>query len=112
MWDILSYSKSYYLNFLLIIYISFFKNSTRNISKKFQNKLQCVCDNNVLFEVINEIECDFGVHTVIQCTNCQELFSVDKKCSAFKNIFELLKINTKLYFKKEKFDYLSNYHPF
>ena len=82
-----------------------------NISTKFQNKLQCVCDKNVLFEVINEIECDWGVHIVIQCPNCQELFSVDKKCSAFKNIFEILKINTKLYSEKEKFDYLSNSHP-
>ena len=83
-----------------------------NISEKFQNKLDCVCDNNVLFEIINEIECDWGFHTVIECPNCKELFSVDKKCPAFQNIFELLKINIKLFSEKEKFDYLSNSHPF
>jgi len=82
-----------------------------NISEKFQNKLRCVCNNYVLFEIIDEIECDWGFHTVIQCPECQELFSVDKKCPAFKNIFELLKNNTKLYSKKEKSDYLLNSHP-
>jgi len=82
-----------------------------NISKKFQNKLQCICGNNVLFEMIDEIECDWGFHTVIQCPNCQELFSVDKKCPAFQNIFLLLKNNTALYSEKEKSDYLSNSHP-
>ena len=82
-----------------------------NISEKFQNKLHCICDNNVFFEIINEIECDWGFHTVIECPNCKELFSVDKKCPAFQNIFELLKINTKLFSEKEKSDYLSNSHP-
>ena len=82
-----------------------------NISEKFQNKLRCICGNNVLFEMIDEIECDWGFHTVIQCPNCQELFSVDKKCPAFQNIFLLLKNNTTLYSKKEKSDYLSNSHP-
>jgi len=82
-----------------------------NMSEKFQNKLRCVCNNDVLFEIIDEIECDWGFHTVIQCPKCQELFSVDKKCSAFKNIFELLKNNTELYSEKEKTDYLLNSHP-
>ena len=61
--------------------------------------------------MIDEIECDWGFHTVIQCPNCQELFSVDKKCPAFQNIFLLLKNNTTLYSEKEKSDYLSNSHP-
>ena len=82
-----------------------------NISEKFQNKLRCICNNDVLFEIIDEIECDWGFHTVIQCPECQELFSVDKKCPAFKNIFELLKNNTELYSKKEKTGYLLNSHP-
>jgi len=82
-----------------------------DISKKFQNKLHCICGNDVLFEIINEIGCDWGVHTVIQCPNCQELFSVDKKCPAFQSIFELIKNNTTLYSENEKSDYLSNSHP-
>jgi len=82
-----------------------------NVSEKFQNKLQCICNNYVVFEIIDKIECDWGFHTVIQCPECQDLFSVDKKCPAFQNIFELLKNNGKLYSKKEKFDYLLNSHP-
>ena len=82
-----------------------------NISEKFQNKLRCVCNIDVLFEIIDEIECDWGFHTVIQCPHCKELFSIDKKCPAFQNIFELLKYNTELYSKKEKSDYLFNSHP-
>lgn len=80
-----------------------------NISK-FQNKLRCICNNDVFFEIIGEIECDWGIHTVIQCPNCEELFSVDKKCPAFQNILELLKDNAKLFSEKEKYDYLSNSH--
>ena len=79
-------------------------------TSKFQNKLQCVCNDDVIFEIIDEIECDWGSHTVIQCPNCEKLFSVDKKCPAFGNISELLKINTKLFSEKEKSDYLSNSH--
>lgn len=82
-----------------------------NITEKFQNKLQCICDDDVIFEIIEEIECDWGSHTVIRCPNCEELFSVDKKCPAFQDIFELLKNNTKLFSKKEKSSYLSNSHP-
>ena len=51
---------------------------------KFQKKLTCVCKNIVIFEVISEIECDWGSHTVIQCPKCEELFSIDKKCPALK----------------------------
>jgi len=81
------------------------------MSEKFQNRLRCICNNDVLFEIIDNIECDWGAHIVIQCPECQELFSVDKKCPAFNNIFELLENNTKLYSKKEKSDYLLNSHP-
>jgi len=82
-----------------------------NISKKFQNKLRCICGKDVLFEIIYDVECNWGVHTVIQCPNCQELFSVDKMCPSFQNIFELIKNNTKLYSKNEKSNYLLNFHP-
>ena len=50
---------------------------------KFQKKLICICKNSATFEVIPEIECDWGYHTVIQCPKCEELFSIDKKCPAF-----------------------------
>lgn len=81
-----------------------------NISK-FQNKLRCTCDNDVFFEIIDDVECDWGVHTIIQCPNCEELFSLDKKCPAFQNIFELLKNNPELFSEKERSDYLSKSHP-
>ncbi|HJJ23217.1 MAG TPA: hypothetical protein OQH54_05845 [Nitrosopumilus sp.] len=77
----------------------------------FKNKLQCICNDDIIFEIIEDVECDWGAHTVIQCPNCEELFSVDKKCSAFQNIFELLKNNTELYSESEKSDYLLNSHP-
>ena len=81
-----------------------------NLIEKFQNKLQCICGNSVTFEIINDIECDWGIHTIIQCPVCEELFSVDKKCPAFKNIMELLKNNNALFTKKEQSNYLSNSH--
>ena len=82
-----------------------------NLSQRFQSKLQCVCNENVVFEIIDDIECDWGNHTVIQCPNCEELFSIDKKCPAFQNISELLKHNLNLFSNKELSDYLLNSHP-
>ena len=79
--------------------------------KKFQNKLSCVCKNIVLFEIIPEIECDWGFHTVIQCPICEELFSIDKKCPAFQTIEILLNKNIKLYTNEERFSYLAKAHP-
>ena len=81
------------------------------MSEKFQNKLHCICNEHVIFDVINEIECDWGFHTVIQCPKCEELFSTDKECPAFQNILKLLNHNPSLYSDKEKFEYLSNSHP-
>lgn len=81
-----------------------------NISK-FENKIRCICANEVFFEIINDVECDWGAHTVIQCPNCEELFSLDKKCPAFQNILELLKNNNQLFSEKEKSEYSSNPHP-
>ena len=81
------------------------------ISKKFQNKLRCICDESVIFDIIDEIECDWGFHIVIQCPKCEELFSTDKKCPAFQNILKLLKNNPSLYSDKEKSEYLFNSHP-
>ena len=80
--------------------------------KKFKNPLSCVCGNIVLFEIIPEIECDWGCHTVIQCPKCEELFSVDIKCPAFQTIEKLFVENVGLYSAHEKFSYLSNPHSF
>ena len=82
-----------------------------NNSEKFQSTLQCICNKYVIFEIIDDIECDWGSHTVIQCPKCEELFSIDKKCPAFQNIFVLLKNNSKLFSEQEKSNYLSNSHP-
>jgi hypothetical protein len=80
-------------------------------SKKFQNKLQCICKNIVLFEIISDIECDWGSHSVIQCPKCEELFSIDMKCPAFQTIEMLIKENKTLYTNKEYLTYLEKSHP-
>ena len=77
---------------------------------KFQKKLLCVCQNTVLFEIIPEIECDWGSHMVIQCPKCEELFSIDKKCPAFQSIELLLKQNTGLFSNKDQSSYFSGCH--
>ena len=82
-----------------------------DLSKKFQNKLQCVCNDNVIFDIIDDIECDWGSHVVIQCPTCEEIFSTDKECPAFQNILKLLTNNPSLYSDEEKSEYLSNSHP-
>ncbi len=77
----------------------------------FENKITCICGAAVVFEIINEIECDWGTHTVVQCPKCEELFSTDKQCPAFQTIIELAKFNRKLFSEKQKSDYLINSHP-
>lgn len=64
-----------------------------------------------MFDVVKDIECDWGSHIVIQCPKCEELFSVDKKCPAFKTMDELLKINNTLYSQEEESEYNSSSHP-
>ena len=78
---------------------------------KFKTRLQCICNNSVVFEIIENVECDWGEHSVIQCPKCEELYSIDKQCPAFQNIFELEKNNPGLYSKQEISDYLSQSHP-
>ena len=80
-------------------------------SEKFQNKIRCTCNADVFFEIIEDIDCDWGNHNVIQCPKCEELFSIDKKCPAFQNILNLLKDNPELYTKEEQSSYLSGSHP-
>ena len=79
---------------------------------KFKKKLTCICKNIVLFEIIPEIECDWGSHTVIQCPACEELFSIDLKCPAFQTIEKLFKGNMELYSNDEQSSYLLKPHPF
>ena len=81
------------------------------MSEKFQNKLYCIFNEHVIFDVIDEIECDWGFHTVIQCPKCEELFSVDNGCPAFQNILKLVECNNSLYSDLEKLEYLKNSHP-
>ena len=82
-----------------------------NFSEKFQNKLNCVCNEDVIFEIIDDIECDWGTHFVIQCPKCEELFSADCECPAFRSILNLLQHNNSLYSEEEKLQYLANSHP-
>ncbi|WP_246281976.1 hypothetical protein [Nitrosopumilus ureiphilus] len=81
-----------------------------NLVDKFKNKLQCTCNDVVAFEIIDDIECDWGNHVVIQCPNCEELFSIDNQCPAFQNISKLVNSNTGLYSKDEIENYVSNSH--
>ena len=82
-----------------------------NLNQKFQNELHCICNEDVIFEIIEDIECDWGIHFVIQCPKCEELFSVDCKCPAFENILNLLQNNNSLYSDQEQSQYLANSHP-
>lgn len=84
---------------------------TNNISDKFQIPLKCICNDDVVFEIIDDVECDWGSHSIIQCPNCEELFSVDKKCPAFQNINPLLNLNPELFTKQEQIDYSIDPHP-
>ncbi|MFB5620186.1 MAG: hypothetical protein ACE5RC_03510 [Nitrosopumilus sp.] len=82
-----------------------------NEKEKFQKELLCTCNEHVRFEIIDDIECDWGNHQVIQCPKCEELFSIDCECPAFQNILKLLKHNAFLFSDTEKSDYLKNSHP-
>lgn len=83
-------------------------------AEKFLNKtLHCSsCDKDVNFELIEEIECDWGNHSVIQCPNCEELFSIDKQCQAFQDILILLGSNNGLLTAREKSEYRKSSHHF
>jgi hypothetical protein len=82
-----------------------------DLNKKFQNTLHCICNEHVVFEIIDDIECDWGDHFVVQCPKCEELFSADCKCPAFGNILQLSQNNNSLYSDDEKSEYLKNSHP-
>ncbi|MBS3921888.1 MAG: hypothetical protein KGZ37_01900 [Nitrosarchaeum sp.] len=74
--------------------------------------LECSsCNVKVIFDLIDDIECDWGSHAVIQCPNCEELFSIDNRCPAFSSIVVLLELNPGLLSSIEKSNYLSKSHP-
>ena len=73
--------------------------------------MHCVCNEYVIFEIIDNIECDWGNHTVIQCPKCEDLFSIDCECPAFQNALKLIPFNENLFSGKQKSDYLKNSHP-
>jgi hypothetical protein len=70
-----------------------------------------MCNEDVIFEIIDNIECDWGNHTVIQCPKCEELFSVDCECPAFQNALKLILFNENLFSDEQKSNYLKNSHP-
>jgi hypothetical protein len=82
-----------------------------SINDKLQNKLHCICNEDVIFEIIDNIVCDWGDHTVIQCPKCEELFSVDCECPAFQNALKLIPFNENLFSDEQKSNYLKNSHP-
>jgi hypothetical protein len=82
-----------------------------DLTIKFQNKIRCICNEQVIFDVIKDVECDWGTHVLIQCPRCEELFSTDKKCPAFQDILKLTFNNLSLYSKEEESEYQSNSHP-
>lgn len=81
--------------------------------KKFDNLLlECSsCNVKAIFDLIDDIECDWGYHVVIQCPNCEELFSIDNLCPAFSSMIALLELNPDLFISVEKSNYLSKSHP-
>ena len=83
----------------------------RKLLKKFSELRRCTCNEIVEFETIDEIECDWGSHIVIQCPKCEELFSIDAECPAFRSVLDLENTNMGLFSGKEKFDYKKNSHP-
>ena len=82
-----------------------------DLTKKFQNNLHCICDEHVIFDIVYDVECDWGNHVLVQCPRCEEIFSTDKKCPAFQNILKLLTNNPSLYSGEEETEYQLNSHP-
>lgn len=82
-----------------------------SIIDKFQNTIHCICNEDIIFEIIDDIECDWGSHTVIQCPKCEELFSIDCECPAFQNAMKLTLLNENLFSVEQKSNYLKNSHP-
>lgn len=84
-----------------------------NIVNKIDNLLlECSsCNVKVIFDLIAGVECDWGSHAIMQCQNCEELFSIDSQCPAFSSVIALLKLNPDLLNSVEKSNYLSKSHP-
>ena len=64
---------------------------------KIENKgLTCISKNLVSFEIIDQIECGWNSHVVIQSIPSESLCPVDKQCSAFQSILDLISFNSEL----------------
>jgi len=63
------------------------------------------CNTKVTFVKIEDVECDYGIHTLVQCPNCEELFSIDGPCNAFQNLLELADSNPSILSNIEKEHY-------
>ena len=51
------------------------------------------CGAEATFEKIEDVECDYGIHILIQCPICEDLFSIDGPCNAFHNLLDLADCN-------------------
>ena len=58
-----------------------------------QALLCSTCGSKVTFVKIEDVECDYGIHTLVQCPDCEELFSIDGPCNAFQNLLKLADSN-------------------
>ena len=74
--------------------------------------LQCSsCENRVIFEIILNVECDWGKHTIIQCPKCEDLYTIDGPCQAFSNLIRLVEFNKTLLTDDESREYSESIHP-
>lgn len=83
-----------------------------NLQSRFINKnLICSsCHAKIRFIILNEVECDWGIHTILQCPECGDLFSIDGPCPAFESMMVLEKSNEGILNKEEMSFYESNIH--
>lgn len=72
------------------------------LERLLSKKLLCsTCKGEAVFLKVEDVECDYGTHTLIQCPLCQELFSIDGPCNAFQNLLYLLDVNHDILTKNE-----------
>ncbi|MDX1596596.1 MAG: hypothetical protein R3327_06620 [Nitrosopumilaceae archaeon] len=80
--------------------------------KLLKNKLVCSsCNRSTMFLLVDDVECDYGIHTLIQCPKCQELFSIDGPCNAFESLLMLVKFNPKILSDDYIRTYATSVHP-
>lgn len=75
-----------------------------------KNLICSSCHSKIVFTILNDVECDWGIHTIIQCPDCGDLFSIDGPCFAFQSMINLEKSNNGLLNTDEISKYKSNNH--